>query len=311
MSALANILVDLGYEVSGADYNKKYFTEDTLRDCIKVESFTDLKLDKRYFYVIGNAFKVHDITKKIKELDYGFAYYSNFIESFFKMKKVGISGTHGKTTTTFFTSQLIKQPINVLVGDGYGCGDKNADFIIFEACEYQNHFLNYTFDYLVVTNIDYDHPDFFNNNIDYVFAFQKASLNAATLIVNNDDLNCKKLVHKSKITYGFSLNSDVVLRLENDHLIIKIDNQEFELEFNFFGRYMAYNLAAAFIVSYLLENDTNYIINNVKSLKLPARRFTEYNVKNNIVLSFFSSLMPSICCHTFPKIFSTPLYIIE
>ena len=29
MSALANILVDLGYEVSGVDYNKKYFTEAT------------------------------------------------------------------------------------------------------------------------------------------------------------------------------------------------------------------------------------------------------------------------------------------
>ena len=284
MSALANILVDLGHEVSGVDYRKKYFTEATFRDSIKVENFDNFHLEHSYFYVIGNAFKVHELTKKIQELKYNYEYYPKFLESFFKMKKIGISGSHGKTTTTYFTSQLIKQKLNVLVGDGYGCGNEKSEYFLFEACEYQNHFLNYTYDYLVILNIDYDHPDFFNNNTDYVFAFQKAALNTKTLIVNNDDYNCKKIVHKDKITFGFSLSSDIVLSLEDKKLIIKFDDNQYELEFDFYGKYMAYNLAAAFIVSYLIEGDVEFVNSKVNSLKMPARRFAEHSVRDDLIL---------------------------
>ena len=57
MSALANILVDLGYEVSGVDYNKKYFTEATFSQSIVVENFDNYHLDEKYFYIIGNERK--------------------------------------------------------------------------------------------------------------------------------------------------------------------------------------------------------------------------------------------------------------
>ena len=70
MSSLANILVDLGYEVSGADYDKKYFTEATFRKEIKVEKFENCILDKDCFYIIGNAFKLFDLTNEIKEKNY-------------------------------------------------------------------------------------------------------------------------------------------------------------------------------------------------------------------------------------------------
>ena len=122
MSALANILVDLGHQVSGVDYSKKYFTEATFNRSIIVENFENYKLDKNYFYIIGNAFKLHDITKEIMEKGFHFEYYPQFLETFFKMKKIGISGSHGKTTTTSFTSQLIDEDINVLIGDGKGIG---------------------------------------------------------------------------------------------------------------------------------------------------------------------------------------------
>jgi UDP-N-acetylmuramate--alanine ligase len=178
MSALANILVDLGYKVSGVDYNKKYFTEATFSQSIVVENFDNYHLDEKYFYIIGNAFKLADITEEIKELGYHFEYYPSFLENFFKMKKIGVSGSHGKTTTTAFAHQLIKEDINVLIGDGTGRGNKDSKYFLFEACEYQNHFLSYTFDYLVILNIDYDHPDFFKNMSEYSFAFQKAALNS-------------------------------------------------------------------------------------------------------------------------------------
>ena len=63
MSALANILVDLGHNVKGADYDKKFFTESTFRKSIKVEKFENCILSEDYFYIIGNAFKMFELTK--------------------------------------------------------------------------------------------------------------------------------------------------------------------------------------------------------------------------------------------------------
>ena len=284
MSALANILVDLGHDVSGVDYNKKYFTEAAFRKSIKVESFDNYMLNEEYFYIVGNAFKLSDITEKIVELNYQFQYYPQFLETFFTMKKIGIAGSHGKTTTTFFTSQLINNPINALVGDGTGFGNKDAEYFLFEACEYQNHFLNYTYDILVILNIDYDHPDYFKNANEYLYAFQKAALNTTVLLVNNDDLNCKKVVHKNKITFGFNPNSDIVLKILKNNLCITFDTEEYMLPFIFYGKHMAYNLAAAFIVSFLVKSEASEIIKKVNDLKLPLRRFTEYMVKSNLIL---------------------------
>jgi UDP-N-acetylmuramate-alanine ligase len=121
------------------------------------------------------------------------------------MKKVGVCGSHGKTTTTFFASQLIDKKINALIGDGSGFGNQESEYLLFEACEYQNNFLKYTYDYLVILNIDYDHPDYFKNANEYLYAFQKAALNTSFLVVNNDDNNCKKIVHKNKILFLIDL----------------------------------------------------------------------------------------------------------
>ena len=269
MSALANILSDLGYNVSGVDYNKKYFTDATLRKSINIETFENCILSNEYFYIVGNAFKISEITTKIKDSNYKYQYYSEFIEEFFKMPKIGVCGSHGKTTTTSFASQLIGEKINYLVGDGTGAGDVNSKYFLFEACEYQNNFLKYNYEYLIILNIDYDHPDFFKNSSEYSFAFVKAALQSNVVIVNYDDLNCRKIVHKNKITFGFNPLADIVLRLTENKLIIKMDEVSHELEFNFHGKHMAYNLGAAFIISYLIDKNHENIIKRVQKLKLP------------------------------------------
>ena len=46
---------------------------------------------------------------------------------------------------------------------------KDAEYFVFEACEYRRHFLSYYPDYAIMTNIDFDHPDYFAN-IDDVFS---------------------------------------------------------------------------------------------------------------------------------------------
>lgn len=288
MSALANILSDLGHNVMGVDYNKKYFTQATFRNKIVCETFENYHLKKDYFYIIGNAFKLSDVTKKIIKNKYNFQYYSDFLESFFNMKKIGISGSHGKTTTTCFTSSLIGENLNVLIGDGTGIGVKDAQYFLFEACEYQNNFLKYSYDYFVILNIDYDHPDFFKNEQEYFSSFQKAALNSKYLICNFDDNYCKKIVHSNKFTLGFDKDSDLVIMYENNQIILSICDEKYVVDFPFSGQHLCYDFAAAFLVSFLVEGNAQNVLKRITKLHLPRRRLSEYKFKNSVLVNDYA-----------------------
>ena len=56
-----------------------------------------------------------------------------------------------------------------LIGDGTGRGSANAQYFVFEADEYERHFMPYHPAYSIITNIDFDHPDYFTS-IDDVFS---------------------------------------------------------------------------------------------------------------------------------------------
>lgn len=283
MSALANILSDLGHEVIGVDYSKKCFTEATFRNSIKCQNFENYTLSKDYFYIIGNAFKLSKITKKIIENNYQYQFYSEFLETFFKMKKIGICGSHGKTTTTCFTSTLVGDKANVLIGDGTGTGVPAAEYFVFEACEYQDNFLKYSYDYLVMLNIDYDHPDYFKTENEYFHSFQKAALNSKVLISNYDDNFCKRIIHSNKITFGFSPDADLVISYSNDQIILSFCDEKYAIDFPFVGKHFCYDFAASFLVSFLLEKNIENVLKRSKEIYLPRRRLNEFK-KGGVIL---------------------------
>ena len=95
MSALAKILYDCGNVVRGVDYSKRQFTEEFMHKEIVIDTFENIVLDDEWFYIIGNAFKLSEVFKIIKNRNFKYAFYPIFIEDFFKIKKIGISGTHG------------------------------------------------------------------------------------------------------------------------------------------------------------------------------------------------------------------------
>lgn len=285
MSSLANILVDLGHEVRGVDYPKKCFTEFTFRKNIVIDYLNNYTLKEDYFYIIGNVFKHTFIAAKINELGYRYKYYPEFIESFFTMPKIGISGSHGKTTTTKFIAQLLSKKKNVLIGDGNGYGEKDAKYLLLEACEYQNTFLNYSYEYLIVLNIDYDHPDYFVNEKEYINAFQKACNKAKILIINNDDFNCKKISHHKKVTFGYSVGSDVrILEFKDGLITLKYKGikQSFKVPFN--GVHFAYDFTAALIASIVAKTSYTELKDRARKLKFPIRRLSEYTLSKGLIV---------------------------
>src|SRR5699024_2890362 len=92
-----------------------------------------------------------------------------------KFTSIAVTGSHAKTSTTGLLAHVLgnERPTSYLIGDGSGKGTKDSHYFVFEACEYQRHFLSYSPDFCIITNIDFDHPDYFRD-LDGVFeAFQK------------------------------------------------------------------------------------------------------------------------------------------
>ncbi len=94
---------------------------------------------------------------------------------------IAVSGTHGKTTTTAMLTDIFesaeKDP-TAIIGSLRAKTQTNfrfgkSKYAIVEACEYKRDFLHLTPDILVITNLEYDHPDYYEDLKDVQEAFRE------------------------------------------------------------------------------------------------------------------------------------------
>src|SRR5699024_873090 len=176
MSALAQVHFDIGHEIQGSDIENEVFTEEPLRKKgIKILPFYEENIVEGMTYIAGNAVKdKHPDIKKAYDMGYKVIRY-NVLLSYFICNdiSVGVTGSHGKTSTTGLLSHVMNGDVDTtyLIGDGTGFGMPESKYFTFESCEYKRHFLSYYPDYAIITNIDFDHPDYFNDISDVVDAF--------------------------------------------------------------------------------------------------------------------------------------------
>lgn len=299
MSALALCLNDIGEKVIGSDSNNYYFTEEKLKEKnipILIFNKNNIKEDNKYIYIISYAYNENnnEEVKKIFENNYQYYYYGDFINNYFNNIKIGVSGTHGKTTTTTLLKTLFyNNEVSYIIGDGNGKGVSNSKYLIFEACEYQQHFLSYNYDYLIINNIDYDHPDYYNNINEVITAFNNVSKKAKNIIINNDDSNCNKIKYNNKYTFGIKNDSFVTGEIvQKDRrgykLKVKVKKDTYYFDLPFFGEYMIYNFLASFTMFYLTHNINKqtilYLNNELKKYNNPKRRKEEIVLKNNNII---------------------------
>ncbi len=131
---------------------------------------------------------------------------------------IGVSGTHGKTTTTSMISLcFIEAGLDPTIQVGadlkeihgnYRIG--NGPYFILEACEYVESFLKFSPKSEIVLNIDNDHLDYFKTfeNIKNAFIkYVKILPDDGLLVVNGDDKNCLSLpqyTNANSVTYGIT-----------------------------------------------------------------------------------------------------------
>lgn len=133
---------------------------------------------------------------------------------------IGISGTHGKTTTTSMLTQVLinagADPSAVIGGKLPMTGTNgitgNSDLFVCEACEFSNTFLELSPACSVILNIDEDHMDFFKTMENLEKSFFEFADMSETVIYNGDDANTVKVVSKLEkkqfISFGLDKTND-------------------------------------------------------------------------------------------------------
>ena len=223
MYSLFMLTKKMGHYVSGSDREPSRFTdkltqagekicighsEDNARGCNLLV----------YTHAVSNDNPEIKFAKENGILSVSRAEYLGAVMENYQIK-IGVSGTHGKSTVTAMLSRIFefagKNPTTVL-----GAIVPQTDspvkiggeaYFIYEACEYKDSFLNFSPTAAVYTNLEFDHMDYFKDIESLESSFIKSMNKADFCIVNTDDERLKSLVPHIKgdvVTYGVNWNAD-------------------------------------------------------------------------------------------------------
>ena len=259
-----------------------------------------------------NTIKVKNTKKYLEEY-----LENNYYDKIKQLKLIGITGTNGKTTTSYliyqalnklnikcayigtigFYTDEIKQLKNTtpnlyeLYNMLLECVNKGYTYVVMEVSSQgisMGRVNTLIFDYVVFTNLTQDHLDYHHTMIDYVMEKQKLfkMTNNSFAIINSDDKYKDYFILDNKnITYGKS-SSDYVISDIKSSLIgttFNLNNEIYKTKL--IGEYNVYNLVIVIILLKLLNVDN---INKViEELTTPPGRMDiiRYN-DNNIVVDY-------------------------
>lgn len=301
MSGLANILHDMGEEVQGSDVTDYYFTQKELdRKNVPIVAFGHENIKPGITIIAGNAFNdLHVEIKEAKAQSLKVHRYHDFLGELIEgFRSVAVSGAHGKTSTTGLASHVIKnlKTTSYLIGDGTGVGQEDSEYFVFEACEYKRHFLAYRPDYAIVTNIDFDHPDYFKDVEDVKAAFNSfVSQVKKQAIGCGDDDHVKNLSESHSILlYGFGKHNDLIA----SNVRSKQGGTEFEVTFQggdvgiFFiplhGNHHVLNALSVIAVCLLEKMDMEEVNRHFATYEGVKRRFNEESFGSNILIDDYA-----------------------
>lgn len=301
MSALALVLNDLGYQVQGSDIDQYTFTQrDLERAGIKILPFSETNLHEGLTVIAGNAFQDDQIEiKTALEMGLPVVRYHQFLGELLKgYTSIGVAGAHGKTSTSGLLAHVLSgvAKTSYLVGDGTGKGIKDAQFFAFEADEYRRHFLAYSPDYLIMTNIDFDHPDYYTGLDDVFDAFQSEAYKVQKgIFAWGDDPELRKIKANVPVYYYGTREDD---DFQACNIQRTVQGSEFDAYYHgenighyhvpLYGEHNVLNSLAVIAVSHLEKIDGKEVARELADFKGVKRRFTEKKVADVTIIDDYA-----------------------
>lgn len=288
MATLAEILYDLGNSVSGYDDYKLYkFTQEGLdKRGIKIYYDSTHEIDKDTIVTYSKAFSMdHPEIKRVHNLGLKVIEYNELLGKLSsEFKTIGVSGTHGKTTTSTMISHVLSETkgCNYFIGDGSGFADKKNELFTLESCEFNRHFLAYHPYYAIVTNIELEHTECYKDINEIIDTFSKFANKANVVIACGDDLNVRKMkVNNKVIYYGFNDNNDVIAKNVkltkngSEFDVYKNGNLYGHFDIPLFGEHMILNALACITICDLEGVKKEDIHDLLETFVNAKRRFKE------------------------------------
>lgn len=302
MSALALMLHQMGHKVQGSDVEKYYFTQRGLEQAgIPILPFSEDNITEDVELIAGNAFREDNNIEVAYAMHNGYQFkrYHEFLGDFMRQfTSFGVAGAHGKTSTTGLLSHVLKNitDTSYLIGDGTGRGSAKASYFVFESDEYERHFMPYHPEYSIITNIDFDHPDYFTGIDDVFEAFNDYAKQVQKgLFLYGEDPYLRKITADAPIYYyGFDDADDFVAyeitRTTNgsDFKVKHGDEVLGSFHVPAFGRHNILNATAVIANLYVAGFDMELVAQHLKTFSGVKRRFTEKVINDTIIIDDFA-----------------------
>ncbi|HOJ26234.1 MAG TPA: UDP-N-acetylmuramate--L-alanine ligase [Candidatus Saccharicenans sp.] len=307
MCGIAEVLLNLGYQVSGSDLqeNEATIRLRNLGAQIFIGHSAD-NLKEADVVVISSAVKEDNVeVARAKALKIPVIPRAEMLAELMRMKYgIAVAGAHGKTTTTSMTAQVLEAggyDPTIIVGGRLNTVGSNAklgegDFIVAEADESDRSFLYLSPFIAVLTNIDEEHLDQYGtlNEIKKTFVYFANKVPFyCPVILCLDDLNLRSImpqIERKVITYGFSPEADIQARdFEFDgfssYSILYVHGQKAgRLELNVPGQHNILNALAATAVGLDLDIEMQTILQALEDYSGTGRRFELKRVVNDIMI---------------------------
>lgn len=303
MSALARYFKYQGKEIFGYDLTSTPLTDDlaaegmiiqfdesisTLTDHINLVIYTPAipKENQLFKYFQGGItpiLKRSEILGELSEIMY----------------TIAIAGTHGKTSISAIAAHLLKSaglPVTALIGgicknynSNVVLSDK-SEYLLLEADEYDRSFLTLSPDIAVISSMDADHLDIYNNKTNLVEgfkAFAKLTKNEGELICHSK-LKTEFPKNIKTLYYGINSNLDFSaedIRIENSQFVFDVVTPEFKIEeikIAVPGLHYVENATAAIAIGYKLGITSDQLRSGIESFTGVERRF-EIKRTNGVV----------------------------
>lgn len=302
MSGIAEVLINLGFTVSGSDLATNATTKRLAGFGATVyQGHAETHVNAADVVVVSSA--VNEENPEVK------AARANKIpvvpralmlaELMRFRQGIAVAGTHGKTTTTSLIASILAEAgmdPTFVIGGRLEAANANAklgtgDYIVAEADESDASFLHLTPVMAVVTNIDQDHMDTYEHSFEKLknafveFLQQLPFWGMAVVCI--DDANVREIlprITKPVMTYGLSEEARIRaknVRAENGRMHFTVQRingvtTEFDVTLNLPGNHYVLNALAAIAIASELNVPDAAIIKALKEFKGVGRRFERY-----------------------------------
>ena len=303
MSGIAEVLLNLGYRISGSDLSQSAVTQRLASLGATISLGHQAANVKGADAIVTSTAVANNNPEVIaaREARIPVVPRAVMLAELMRLKRgIAVAGTHGKTTTTSLVASVLAagglDPTFVIGGRlnsaGANAGLGQGDFIVVEADESDASFLNLLPVMAIITNIDADHMDTYGHDVAKLKSafveFTQRLPFYGSAIVCSDDANVREIlpfVSRPVTTYG--INSDAQVRATHvratgTRMLFDVERQsrhgalpKISVELNLPGMHNVLNALAAISVATELGVDDASIVKALAQFGGVGRRFTQ------------------------------------